>query len=215
MTKFTGSITYRCALSSTSTLFIATGTSYLIAKLQNLFAVWLQVDHKLKIRYIDAHKYLQMRPAGDSQVACKWLTDVHKYIKSCRWLAGVLTGVSQVSCISSVTPNFIPFGKWLREESHNFSIMKISAWSHLSIITMAFVSKLSKLWHEIVKFNLDFPRDFSNICINTWFQMNQKKFNKHHLYTHKVILSPYMMSMVSLSCIYFLYPSEFERERIN
>ena len=90
MTKFTGSITYRCALSSASTLFIATGTSYLIAKLQNLFAVWPQVDHKWKIRYVDAHKYSQMRPAGDSQVACKWLADVRKYIKSRRWLAGVL-----------------------------------------------------------------------------------------------------------------------------
>ena len=49
---------------------------------------------------------------------------------------------------------------------------------------MAFVSKLSKLRHEIVKSNSDFPRDFSNICIDTLFQMNWKKFNKHHLYTH-------------------------------
>ena len=151
MSKFTGSITYRCVLSSASTLFIATGTSFLIAKLKNLFAVWPQVDHKWKIRYVDAHKYSQMCPAGNLQVTCKWLTDVCKYIKSGRCLATV----SQVSLLY-----FISFGKWSREQSCNFSIVKISAWSYLSIITMAFVSKLSKLWHEIVKFNLNFPKDF-------------------------------------------------------
>ena len=124
-----------------------------------------------------------------------------------------LAGVLQVSCNCH---SYILFHlESDRERSHGTSLSWKFLLDPIYQSSQWLVGKLSKLWHEIVKFNSDFPRDFSNICINTLFQMNRKKFNKHHLYTHGAILSPYMMSMVSLSGIYFLYPSESERERLK